>query len=226
MFRAPRVIIVGLALGLLGGCSSAKTGTGGSPAIGVTGVAASPTVPAVGRVAALQDALLVQADVSHGLAKGAYTVHDSVGPCGKPTMQSKYPKHKQIGATFGHGTSLAASTEVDEDVVVFANAATAESAYLYHVAELNCRQGSIKDGGTTVKFTISAPVNVVGQVGGQHAISWTVVAAGYVTSELLTVRLKDMVVDIGVVGGARVPAADVPDPLGLAKLAVSKLGAV
>lgn len=222
MFRSVRgLAAVVLVLGLAVSC-----GSSGSPSGGGTGAAATPTatMPAASRIAALKRALLAQADVGHGLSPGSYSVDTSTGPCGKQTMQAKYPKHVQFGTYLEAGTGVADFVEVDEDVVLFATEAAAEAAYMFSVAELSCRRGALTEDGRTVPVAVSAPRNVVDQVGGGHAMSWRVVVGEEGSADLIAVHLKDMVLELSVANGSKA-AAGIPDPIGVAKVAVGKLSA-
>jgi hypothetical protein len=227
-------LVLALAGLTLAGCGSkgapAGTPTPSGPASTPAVTTPAPTTPAAtlpadDRVKALKAALLTPGDVGGGFALGQYDNTTDVGPCNKPTMQSKYPKHTQFGTDLARGTSQDDFADLEQVVTVFADASTAKSAYAVNTAELGCRKGTIDEQGTKVSFTISAPQDVTTDTGGDKATLWTLSATGTFNVDvvLVAVQFEDSVVDLSFAAG---PAAkNLPDASAVAKKAIAKLAA-
>jgi hypothetical protein len=185
------------------------------PASTVTSAAA--TVPSVERVAAVRERLLTGRDVGNEYTAGApYSNRNpQPGPCGKPTMQTRYPTYRDVEV---HLESE--EDEIVEHVMVYAQAAAARQPYAAAVAEFACERGSFPAGdGTSLRVTVGAAVDVTAAVGADQASMQVIRAAGEVYATVVTIRLDDLVIEI--ISG--IPGSAPSDTVAVAKTAVSRL---
>lgn len=123
MTRARFLAGTGMAM-VLSGCGSAGTPPT-APATVPAITSAAATMPSVERVAAVRERLLTDRDIGEGYTAGEpYSNRDpDPGPCGKPTMQARYPAYRDVEVHLDSEEG-----QIAEHVMVYAQAATARHA--------------------------------------------------------------------------------------------------
>ena len=107
---------------------------------------------------------------------------------------------------------------------VYTDEEEAMTAYDAALAAINCTSGSIKqDDGTTQPVTISDPIDVAGETGGDEATGWQLSSAD-TQGVAIIVRLHAAIVTFQFLAPAGSEATD-PAPLDVAKLGVARVSA-
>jgi hypothetical protein len=205
---------------MLAGCSSSKKSPSSSPAAPGTTAAAATSAPAASPSAAdpaaVQAALLAASDVGAGFTKVAYEPDLSQPePCGQPALHSKYPTAVRAGTEIDKGQTV----QFTEAIEAFPDAATAQAAFDYGVAGLNCRNGTIA--GTPV--TITPAQDVTSDVGGDQAKAYNVGLNG-AEGVIIGVHKGKTIVEFAFLAASNVDTSTLVNPLDLAKAGTAKVG--
>ena len=168
-------------------------------------------------------ALLAPSDVGAGFATEVYTPSDpgQPGVCGRAGIDTAVPAAVHVGTVVSNATTQQALLQ---EVRVYQDEEEATMAYRAASDGVSCTTGSMTlDDGTTQPVKISAPVDVVDQVGGDEATGWQLQTADTKGVAVL-VRLQAAIVSFQFQAPAAADATD-PDPLAVAKLGVAKVAA-
>jgi hypothetical protein len=221
-----RWLVFALATGALAGCGSQHGDSllapgADSKAKPATAAVGGNTAPGGAQVSGGKDGLLAPADVGSGFTASTYEDRDTAGPCGKPTMKSRFGNTTRFGATVLRESNETFAA-VQETVTVFPDDLTTLSAYEVNVDELNCRSGSVGSSGDKLTVTIGAPTDVAATVGVEKATSWTLRSSGRASNNLvlMSIMLKNAVVQLTFEASSE---KIIPDTVAVAKKAVAKL---
>ena len=168
-------------------------------------------------------ALLAPGDVGAGFATEVYTPSDpgQPGVCGQAGIDTAVPAAVRVGTVVSNATTQQALLQ---EVRVYQDEEEATMAYRAASDGVSCTTGSMTlDDGTTQPVTITAPVDVVAQVGGDEATGWQLQTADTKGVAVL-VRLQAAIVSFQFQAPAAADATD-PDPLAVVKLGVAKVAA-
>ncbi len=236
MRRTPFVTLFAAGALVLTACGGDNSGTATTTAAAATAAAVATTAAAAGTIAATTNpnsvesvtekataALLAAGDVGAGFATDTFSPNDPnvPGVCGEPSIDASVPPGVHVGTVVMNATTQQALLE---EVRVYTDEEEAMAAYNAALAAINCTTGSIKlDDGTTQPVTISDPIDVAGEVGGDEATGWQLSGAD-TQGVAMIVRLRAAIVTFQFQAPAGSEATD-PAPLDVATLGVARVSA-
>ncbi len=169
----------------------------------------------------MNSALLTPAEVGAGFVKGPYTPPDPKDtsvklPCGGTSTAALFPNALRTGTNMTKNQTL----QFQESVSLLTDTKSAAGAYAAGVAGVSCAKGSID--GTPVTF--SKGQDVTAQVGGDSAMTWSVVI-GNDSGVLVAVRSGSLTAGYTFIAAGGADTAGEASPLSLARKATTKLTA-
>lgn len=177
---------------------------------------ASPGDPMADAADGLRPFLLTATEIGPGFTVGDEPKPDPAVPaiCGGPGTVSQFPYAVRVGTAFERAKP---QQLVQEAVSVYGDAATAEQAYRFGVAGMDCSEGSIS--GKPVVLTPAEDLR--GDVGGQEATGWRVGGEGF-DVVMISVRSDTLVMTFTYLA-AEGQSDRLPDPLATTRAGVQKL---
>jgi hypothetical protein len=225
LFWIGTVAVALVAAACSSGSDNAVTTTAVPPTTAAPATTAAATSTTASNEASVEElaqaALLTPAEVGQGFSAGTWTPSDPAvpSPCGTPSVDSTVPAGVQVGTVIGLASTDQA---LQEEISVYNDSEEATQAFGVGTTGLSCTAGTVtfKDG-TKAALTISAPVDVTGDVGGDQATAWQLRGGG-IQGVLVAI------VQSGIVVTFQFTAPDTatelqPGPLTVAKAGMDKI---
>jgi hypothetical protein len=236
---------------VLAGCASVTSGTphgggGGSgsfPAPSSQSAGPSQSAPSAGPSASgfpsapgssaaggftqtqAQAALLTPAQVGAGFVIAQAEADTDPLPCdpqGSAPLDVRVPPAAEAKAEYDHGSDVA----LEEDVLGYADVATADRAYAAGMAGFSCTSGTLyNDDGTTSPVTISDQTDAGSALGVENATAWTIMTS-QLEGGIVIAQFGARVVALTFVATSSADTGSLPDSETISKAAIAKVQSV
>jgi hypothetical protein len=223
-------VVLGAALVATAACSTSTSGGGhGSGAPSSAASATRSTASGGLTQQQAQSALLAASDIgSDFVANDHSSTQSSPLPCepAKPPLDQRYAPTTKAEADFALPSGKA---EVDEEIVVYADEATAARALSAGEQGLSCHTATLGSGGNAIRVSIGGPKDVSGQLGPGVKVDkcegWLVTATG-ISAVLVVARIGPQLVVLSFTADTSVDTSTLPNSQDVIKKAIQKVDAV